>query len=256
MNDDRLLCIIETPKGSRNQYEYNPKLGGIKLDRMLISSVVYPMDYGYVPDAELPRLPCLGMPDRAVSSSQRATKYTCTGSSTRPRRARSSTRANAGTPSGNDERWAMTGVDRREQLALHRRRLPARLLLHPPPGPASHFRPSGHCDRAAGEVAGMSARTWVAVGLLGGFGAIRRFLVGRRVAAITGRTFPYGTLAINLSGSLLLGLLVGAPVTGGAYVLEGGAPVLKSYTTFSTIVVSLALGVGAAFLGRAIGMAL
>jgi inorganic pyrophosphatase len=44
-----VLCVIETPKASRNKYQYDPALGGIKLDRMLFSSVVYPMDYGYVP---------------------------------------------------------------------------------------------------------------------------------------------------------------------------------------------------------------
>jgi inorganic pyrophosphatase len=50
MSADRVLCIVEIPKGSRNKYEHDPCLGGIKLDRMPFSSVVYPMDYGYVPE--------------------------------------------------------------------------------------------------------------------------------------------------------------------------------------------------------------
>lgn len=34
--------------GSRNKYEY--ELGAIKLDRFLSASIVYPTDYGYVPE--------------------------------------------------------------------------------------------------------------------------------------------------------------------------------------------------------------
>lgn len=45
-----VLCFIEIPKGSRNKYEYDEALGGIKLDRFLFSSVVYPADYGFFPD--------------------------------------------------------------------------------------------------------------------------------------------------------------------------------------------------------------
>jgi inorganic pyrophosphatase len=44
--------FIEIPKGSRNKYEYDAHLGGIKLDRFLFSSVVYPADYGFFPDTE------------------------------------------------------------------------------------------------------------------------------------------------------------------------------------------------------------
>jgi inorganic pyrophosphatase len=42
--------VIEIPKGSRNKYEYDPELGAIKLDRFVSASVVYPTDYGFVPD--------------------------------------------------------------------------------------------------------------------------------------------------------------------------------------------------------------
>jgi inorganic pyrophosphatase len=44
-----LHCLVEIPKGSRNKYEYDEALGGIKLDRFLFSSVVYPADYGFIP---------------------------------------------------------------------------------------------------------------------------------------------------------------------------------------------------------------
>jgi inorganic pyrophosphatase len=43
-------CIIEIPKGSRNKYEWDHELDRIKLDRFLFSSVVYPTDYGFIPD--------------------------------------------------------------------------------------------------------------------------------------------------------------------------------------------------------------
>ena len=50
MADAPLTCIVEIPKGSRNKYEFDPELGGIKLDRFLFSSMVYPTDYGFIPD--------------------------------------------------------------------------------------------------------------------------------------------------------------------------------------------------------------
>jgi inorganic pyrophosphatase len=49
-----LVCRIEIPKGSRNKYEYDPELGGIKLDRFVSASVVYPTDYGFVPETLAP----------------------------------------------------------------------------------------------------------------------------------------------------------------------------------------------------------
>jgi CrcB protein len=113
---------------------------------------------------------------------------------------------------------------------------------------------------------------WVGVGVLGGLGAIARFLVDGLVSARAGGGFPMGTLAVNVSGAILLGLLAGLAVHGDALLLAGTA-VLGSYTTFSTwmlethrlaedgqgaaalanIVISLALGIAAAALGRWIG---
>ena len=42
------VCVVEIPKGSRNKYEYDPQLGGIKFDRLLMSAATYPTDYGYL----------------------------------------------------------------------------------------------------------------------------------------------------------------------------------------------------------------
>src|ERR1044071_385878 len=47
---ESLHCLVEIPKGSRNKYEWNEELQAITLDRFLFSSVVYPTDYGFIPD--------------------------------------------------------------------------------------------------------------------------------------------------------------------------------------------------------------
>jgi fluoride exporter len=113
------------------------------------------------------------------------------------------------------------------------------------------------------------------IGLVGGCGAIARFLIDAAVAARLGRSFPFGTLAVNASGALILGVLVGASVAGDAYALAATGA-LGAFTTFSTwmlethrlaedgqlrlagwnAAVSLALGLAAAELGRLLGGAL
>ncbi|MGY1806820.1 inorganic diphosphatase [Blastococcus sp. SYSU D00669] len=42
--------IVEIPKGSRNKYEYDSRVGRIRLDRTLFTATGYPADYGFVPD--------------------------------------------------------------------------------------------------------------------------------------------------------------------------------------------------------------
>ena len=50
-NDEHVyVCVVEIPKGSRNKYEFDPDLGGIKFDRLLMSAATYPTDYGYLRD--------------------------------------------------------------------------------------------------------------------------------------------------------------------------------------------------------------
>ena len=41
--------VVETPQGSRNKYRVDSKSGRIRLDRMLFTSTVYPLDYGEIP---------------------------------------------------------------------------------------------------------------------------------------------------------------------------------------------------------------
>ncbi len=42
--------LIEIPKGSRNKYEYDFVLNKVRFDRMLFSSMMYPADYGFIPE--------------------------------------------------------------------------------------------------------------------------------------------------------------------------------------------------------------
>ncbi len=113
---------------------------------------------------------------------------------------------------------------------------------------------------------------WAGVGVLGGLGSLARFLVDGLVSAQTGGRLPLGTLLVNLSGSVVLGVLAGVALKGDAYLLAGTA-VIGSYTTFSTwmfeserlaedglawmfvanVVLSTVLGMGAVALGRLIG---
>lgn len=75
---------------------------------------------------------------------------------------------------------------------------------------------------------------WVA--LAGGVGAVARLVVDGMIRARTGGGYPVGTTAINLSGSLLLGLVVGlsGAVLPDPARLVLGTGFLGGYTTFST----------------------
>ena len=121
----------------------------------------------------------------------------------------------------------------------------------------------------------MSLAVILGLGLLGGAGAIARFLLDGAVSSLTGRRFPWGTLAVNLSGAFALGVLAGAAVGGDALRLAGTG-LLGAFTTFSTwafeshrlgedgelrsglvnLLASLALGIAVVWLGRQIGAAL
>jgi inorganic pyrophosphatase len=48
-DDEELNVIIETPKGSRNKYNYDEKLGLFKLGGVLTSGASFPFDFGFVP---------------------------------------------------------------------------------------------------------------------------------------------------------------------------------------------------------------
>lgn len=121
----------------------------------------------------------------------------------------------------------------------------------------------------------MSAFLLIAVGVLGGIGAIARFLLDGAVSRRVARPFPYGTLAVNLTGAFLFGLVVGSTLSGDALRLAT-LGLLGGFTTFSTwaleshrlaedgrgglgaanFAVSLVLGVALVWTGRELGLAL
>jgi len=79
----------------------------------------------------------------------------------------------------------------------------------------------------------LSPGAWVAVGLLGGTAAAARFLIDSAFASRSDHPFPLGILAINLAGTLALGLVAGAALGGQALVIVAGGAI-GSFTTFST----------------------
>ncbi len=52
MSDDVIDVMVETPKGSRSKYEWDPERGGLRLDRRLYSATMFPADYGYVAETK------------------------------------------------------------------------------------------------------------------------------------------------------------------------------------------------------------
>jgi CrcB protein len=76
----------------------------------------------------------------------------------------------------------------------------------------------------------------LAVGLGGALGANSRYLVGRQVTDRWPGAFPWGTLLVNVSGCVALGLLVGWLSVRGdqpAARLVVATGFLGAYTTFS-----------------------
>jgi fluoride exporter len=81
--------------------------------------------------------------------------------------------------------------------------------------------------------AAVTALVWVGVVALGGVGAIARFLLDAAVSERVPGGMPVGTLAVNVTGALGLGVLAGAHIGGDAMRLEG-VGFVGAYTTFST----------------------
>lgn len=124
----------------------------------------------------------------------------------------------------------------------------------------------------------MTALAFLLVAAGGFVGAPSRYLLDRAVTRRIESDFPWGTLLINVTGSLLLGFLTGLSVSGRLPDLPKallGTGFCGAYTTFSTFsfetvrliqdgqlahaasnaVVSVAVGLGAAAAGFAAGLA-
>lgn len=115
----------------------------------------------------------------------------------------------------------------------------------------------------------MTIALWIGVLVAGGLGSVARFLVDRAVARRVASSFPAGTLAVNASGAVLLGVVSGLAVPHTMGLLAGTA-LIGSYTTFSSwmlethrlseerqtwlaisnLVVSVLLGLAAVMLGQ------
>ena len=83
----------------------------------------------------------------------------------------------------------------------------------------------------------MNAVTILLLGLAGGLGAGTRFVVDGLVRSKLRTALPVGTIAINITGSFLLGLVAGAVIVHAAPVelqAIAGTGFLGGYTTFST----------------------
>ncbi|MGW4383533.1 fluoride efflux transporter CrcB [Kitasatospora sp. NPDC004531] len=120
---------------------------------------------------------------------------------------------------------------------------------------------------------------WLLVIVGAAVGAPLRYLTDRAVQARHDTVFPWGTFAVNVCGSLVLGLLTGAVAAGAAgsqlqlLLGTGFCGALTTYSTFSYETLRLAesgarlyavmnaagsvvAGLGAAFTGWAVAQAL
>ncbi|MEU2898517.1 fluoride efflux transporter CrcB [Streptomyces sp. NPDC001273] len=116
---------------------------------------------------------------------------------------------------------------------------------------------------------------WLYVMLGAMAGAPLRYLTDRAVQSRHDSVFPWGTFTVNVTGSLVLGLLTGAAAAGAAdsrlqlLLGTGLCGALTTYSTFSyetlrlaetgargyaaaNVVASVAAGLGAAFAGAAL----
>ena len=46
---EKVNALIEIPQGSRSKYEIDKNTGLLKLDRVIYSSFIYPVNYGFIP---------------------------------------------------------------------------------------------------------------------------------------------------------------------------------------------------------------
>jgi len=115
------------------------------------------------------------------------------------------------------------------------------------------------------------------VGIGGAVGSILRFLVSGWVQSVSGVSFPFGTLTVNVLGCFIIGVLSYLADMRGVLTPEMRAllivGVLGGFTTFSSfgnetmalvrdgemgyalanVALSLVLGLGAVYVGRTLG---
>ncbi len=112
--------------------------------------------------------------------------------------------------------------------------------------------------------------TVLLVALGAAVGAPLRYLTDRFIQARAGPGFPWGTFTVNVTGSLVLGFVLGIPADPALTALlgTGFCGALTTYSTFAyetlrlprsralaNVVVSILAGLGAAYLGVLVAMA-
>lgn len=86
----------------------------------------------------------------------------------------------------------------------------------------------------------MSTSAWAAFVVACSLGAVARYLVDGGVQGRVAQRFPWGTWVVNVSGSFLLGILVGLTQhshLAGVPLTIAGTGFCGAYTTFSTLAV-------------------
>jgi CrcB protein len=100
---------------------------------------------------------------------------------------------------------------------------------------------------------------WALVCVLGGAGAVARFVVDGAIKGRWTHAFPVATFLINVTGSFVIGVLAGAlaygPLTADGYLLLATG-FCGGYTTFSTAMVETVRLVQAGDVRRAVGSGL
>jgi len=83
----------------------------------------------------------------------------------------------------------------------------------------------------------MNGMIWIGVALAGGCGAAARFTLDFYITQRTGGGWPWGTWTVNVTGSLLIGILIGAATVidiPAEWIIILGGGFIGAYTTFST----------------------
>ena len=93
----------------------------------------------------------------------------------------------------------------------------------------------------------------------GAVGSGARYLTGRAMLSLLGPDYPFGTLAVNLIGGLLMGVLVGVLARNTAsetWRLLLGVGVLGGFTTFSAFSLDVVTMIERGAIGAAFGYVL
>jgi fluoride exporter len=95
------------------------------------------------------------------------------------------------------------------------------------------------------------------IALAGGVGSVLRYAVGLALAQASGASLPFGTLAVNVIGSCLLGIVAeglrGQTLAGADLRLVLGTGLLGGFTTYSSFNLELLRMIETGAVGRAAG---